>query len=223
MRRIFRNQPTVSGTQSEDLTLFPASIRLLSVKGYYASQYDVTFGADCKHVYYVDTLEPGVNSIHVITTDSDVTSSLSISNEVFPSALVMELGDSPKPYYPKLTFLYAIDADHLLLSFSNPTTGSDAATNQSSQALLELTHRTVTFISEGGGMSPVLLDYRNNLLIMPEQLSTTPVANRTQINLSTGDVTSIKLRNPYQFTEMQCDTAANTSDCRYSWLKALLD
>jgi hypothetical protein len=216
--------PDFATGQGHDLVLWPSGKLLLRITDQSAFQYDITFGKGCERLYWVDSLETN-SHIHVEDLTSGKTSVITIPDSDFPPSLVINMGQQ---YYPLLKGLYAVDAEHLLLSFENPTTGKDAFTNQSSQAIYDLTTGEVVFISEGGGSPPVLLNYKTNTLILPEQgnLTTVPITSRVEIDLETHQKTTVRLKAPYEYT-IPCDRNAFDNEkaylnCKNAWLSRLL-
>lgn len=217
--------PDFAVAQTRDLFLQPTGRLLLHVVGRYALQYDVTFSKDCTHAYYADSLGAEGSTLHVVDVASGRAATVTIPGSVFPPAVIMEMDHE---YYPALDFVYAIDNGQLLLSFSNPTTGRDPATNQTSQAVLNLSDNNLTLLSAGGGPAPVLLNYQTNTLIMPEQTTPTgaPTDRRAEVNLNTGEQKIVRLSTPYRYAA-PCDRNAydKTTDfqkCRDKSLQNLL-
>lgn len=219
--------PDLDASQGQDVTLRPLNKVLFHTTGTSSFQYDATFSKDCARLFYVDALDTNVR-IHVVDVASGAISLLEVPDSAFPETLVLKLGvDNPKAYFPTLKWLYAIDKDHLLLSFSNPNTGRDAFTNQTSQAIYDLTTHVLQFVAEGGGAPPVLLNYRTDTLIMPADADRTgAITHRVEIDLKTGERTLIALTRPYNYT-LPCDrntfvTHTVFLDCRRQWLQRLL-
>ena len=200
--------PDLDTSQEQDVTLRPLNKVLFRTTGTSHFQYDATFSKDCARLFYADALDTNVR-IHVVDVASGAISLLVVPDSAFPETLVLRLGvDNPQAYFPTLSWLYSIDQDHLLLSFNNPNTGGDAFTNQTSQAIYDLTTHVLTFVAEGGGSPPLLLNYRTDTLIMPADPDRTgAITHRVEIDLKTGESTLIALTGPYNYT-LPCDRNA---------------
>jgi hypothetical protein len=221
--------PDFETFKARDLILMPTGKLVFRITTQSVLQYDATFSSDCSHLYWINSIERSngayVNRIHSFDLISGKTAVLIIPASAIPTDITMQTGS--QTYYPALTFLYAIDPDHLLLSFQNPTTGTDAFTNQSSQAIFNIQTGHLLFVSEGGGSPPVLLDFKNNLLIVPGPLDSEGlVATRVVIDLRTSNQTSQSLSARYRYTT-PCDPNAFSVQqkyqaCREQWLGRLL-
>ena len=219
-------KPDFTEDTAKDVFLEPGGILIAHPASDSPYEYDVTFGKDCQHVYYEEVSPEAVTRLQVVDVHTGTTSSLSIPDTVYPNALVMHLGD--RTYYPTLSVLYAIDANDLLLWFENPTTGLDAYTNQSSQAVFNLTTQKLTFVSLGGGSPPVLLNYKTDTLIVPgDENAEGVVTSRVETNLQTGQQRRIVLTKPYEYTtpcdQNEFDDMASYLNCRNEWLAPFLN
>ena len=219
-------KPDFTENAAKDVVLEPGGRLILSPGSDSPYQYDVTFSKDCQHVYSEQVLPGAGTRIQVVDVQTGTTSSFSIPDSVYPDALVMQFGN--QTYFPTLSVLYAIDANDLLLWFENPTTGLDAYTNQSSQAVYNLTTHKVTFVSLGGGSPPVLLDYKTNTLIVAgDENSDGDVISLMETDLQTGQESTSVLTKPYEYT-LPCDRSefddlSSYVTCRNEWLAQLLN
>jgi len=207
----------------EALVLQPFGKTLLRLAAEPVFQYDATFSRDCTDVYWVNSLERGTH-IHTFDIPTNTATMLTIPNSSFPKNLAMD------SYYPTPAFVYAIDNTHLLLSFQNMTTGRDSNSNQSTQALFDLTTQTATFLS-GGGL-PVLLNYKTNTLIYSEP-GGEGIIGRVEINLNTGMRTTFPVTKSYPFGP-PCDPTVlnqaeydacnpNSLEVKNQWLNKLFN
>ncbi len=219
--------PSADAPVGQTVILSPRNIALFKTSGRNSGiGYDATFSDDCTRLFYVDKDDPPLE-LHAVDTASGRGSTLTISKSAIPSGLILTLGDNPPTtYYPVLDWLYGINHDHLLVSFNNPTTGRDASTNQTSQAIYNVATHALTFISIGGDVPPVLLNYRTNALILPRTDRGGVIAQRIEIDLTTGNQTITDLKTPYQYT-LPCDentfaTRVEYVACNQRWLSKLL-
>lgn len=225
------------GDEVQDLKLEPANKILLHLdpKNTARSHYDATFSKDCSKVYYAVASDDPVQ-IRVWDIATGKQTLITIPHSAFPGETVLKFD---KDYYPALNVIYPIDNNQLLLSFETQSTGKDAYTNQSAQAIYNLATKKINFISVNGEditgpngnittsfYLPILLNYKTNTLIGGNASNDNGalISQRVEIDLTTGNRKSVALKSPYQYTLPLCDsTAPDFTDCRNKWLDPLFN